>query len=119
MTGERVDSRVREHLDDRNVFLQDISQPVTGEGHADRSAAEVEEVIAGADLLNLKNRPPNGSNSLFKLCLRLDVINARLLLRWDFHFSKCSQVQLPVGCERELIQLNESSGQHVFRQPRS
>src|ERR1051325_10510016 len=89
MTGKRVDGRVGEHLDHRNVFLQNISQPVTGEGHAYRSAAEVEEVISGADLLNLKNCPPNGSNSLFNLRLRLYVIDARLLLRWAFHFSKC------------------------------
>src|SRR5215475_13584567 len=77
-------------------------------------AAEIEEVIANTDSLQLQHLGKDRSEHLFQRAARRDVS--------FFHFRICfgcwerEAVYLARHCQRERCECNESSGQHVLRQ---
>ncbi|CRM73735.1 hypothetical protein [Pseudomonas sp. 24 E 13] len=81
----------------------------------DRIAAQLEEVIVEADLLQVQHRAPDGRQRAFQ---RIAWRHVRLAVRFRIGLRQGAPVELAVGGQRHAVEHDYVGGHHVVRQVR-
>src|SRR5262249_41132069 len=109
--GEQPDAREPEHVLDRDLTLELITQLAVQLNGQKRMASQIEEVVVATDMADPQQILPRSRDSLFDCSLRGGVIGPRVRLDLIGRRKRLA-IHLLVRRERELREHDEVGGQH-------